>query len=133
MAVPRLKRFVRSFKLLSRSRLCRRITLAISFAIFTVEAIILIPSYQNYERDLLGRLNNIGRTAMSAALVLHIGNNQSDVIRMGSGLIGVSKIRGGAIYFVDDALPRTFVETPQLTLKIIQSGEARQGKARQAT
>lgn len=127
MAVSRSKRFVRSFKLLSRSRLCWRITLAIFFAIFAVEAVILVPSYQNYERDLLARLDETGRTAMSAALILHGGNNEQDVMRMGPGLTGVSKVRGGAIYFVDGAPPRIFGETPQLTLNKVQAGEARQG------
>ena len=63
MQIPRLKRLVLSIKLLSRSRLCWRITLAVFFAIFAVEAAILIPSYQNYERDLLARLNNAPPTA----------------------------------------------------------------------
>ena len=97
MSLPRPNRLIRSIKLLSRSRLCWRITLVVFMAIFAVEAVILIPSYQNYERDLLARINDVGRNAMSAALVLHGNKSERDMSIIGSGLVRISNIRDGAI------------------------------------
>jgi len=97
MSLPRPNRLIRSIKLPSRSRLCWRIMLVVFMAIFVVEAAILIPSYQNYERDLLARINDVGRNAMSAALVLHGNNSERDMSIIGSGLVRISNIRGGAI------------------------------------
>ncbi|NQU72069.1 MAG: hypothetical protein HQ514_16070, partial [Rhodospirillales bacterium] len=115
--------------MLSRSRLCWRITLAVFFAIFAVEAAILIPSYQNYERDLLTRLNDVGRTAMSTALVLHGNSNEKDLLLLGTGLTRISNVRGGAIYFGDGAPPQIFGETPELTAAAVRAGDAIQGYA----
>ncbi len=129
MQIPRLKRLVLSIKLLSRSRLCWRITLAVFFAIFAVEAAILIPSYQNYERDLLARLNEVGRTAMSTALALHSNSNAKDMLLLGVGLTRISNVRGGAIYFGKGAPPRIFGEMPDLTPAAVRAGGAKQGYA----
>ncbi|MEE2970355.1 MAG: histidine kinase dimerization/phospho-acceptor domain-containing protein [Pseudomonadota bacterium] len=126
MSLPRPNRLIRSIKLLSRSRLCWRITLVVFMAIFAVEAAILIPSYQNFERDLLARINDVGRNAMSAALVLHGNKSERDMSIIGSGLVRISNIRGGAIYFTDGAPPRIFGEAPRLTFDKVIGGDPRQ-------
>lgn len=46
-----------------RCRICRRVTAATFLAVLLVEAVILIPSYDNYERDRLAQMNEVGLTA----------------------------------------------------------------------
>jgi PAS domain S-box-containing protein len=133
MPLSRLKPLIQPFRLLSQCRLCWRITLAVFLAIFAVEAAILIPSYQNYERDLLARLNEVGRGVMLTALVMRGNNNERDLLITGTGLTGISNIRGGAIYFSDGAAPRVFGEAPQLTLERVRAGAASQGYAARRT
>lgn len=50
-----------------RCRLCWLLTLAVFISIVIVEAIILVPSYVNYERDRLLALNYAGQQVVSAA------------------------------------------------------------------
>jgi len=51
-----------------RCRLCWEIALIVTFCIVVIEAVILIPSYVNYERDLLKRLEDVGLAAVQAGL-----------------------------------------------------------------
>lgn len=44
-------------------RICRRVTAVTFLAILTVEAVILVPSARNYERDRLAELDRVGATA----------------------------------------------------------------------
>lgn len=50
-------------------RFCRRVTGFIFLTILAVEAALLIPSYFNYERDRLMRLDDVGMTAVTGLLL----------------------------------------------------------------
>ncbi len=82
---------------MTRCRLCWRITLAVFVAIFVVEAVILVPSYQNYQRDLLARLDEVGRGAVTASFALD-GGSDRQLLDVGQTLTRVSRLTGGAIY-----------------------------------
>jgi diguanylate cyclase (GGDEF)-like protein len=56
-------------KVLSSCRLCWRITAAVFIGILVIEALILLPSYRNYERDRLLAIAEAGRQVVMASLV----------------------------------------------------------------
>ena len=96
--------------------LCWRIAMAVLLAIVVIEAIILVPSYRNYERDLLTRLEETGEATVTAGLSLfsHFGNR--DLLELGAALADNSLLKGGAMYGTDGAAMGTFGEPPELTL-----------------
>ncbi len=65
-----------SLKQMLLSALGLRISLAVFVSILFIEAIILFPSYANYERDLLLRLSEVGRSSVDILLPLP-GQNSS--------------------------------------------------------
>jgi hypothetical protein len=106
--------------------LCWRVTLSVFLSILIVEAIILIPSFKNYERDLLRRLEDAGLAAISAGLGSHIGASHSHMLEIGEAILSSPRVRGGALYDGKGTLVGSFGEIPELT-----PAQARQpGKAR---
>ena len=97
-------------------RLCWRIALAVFASILAVEAAILIPSYKNYERDLLLRLEDAGRTAMIAGLRLSGHGSDRDLLIAGRLLTRGTRVEGGTLYHMDGREIGSFGEVPQLTL-----------------
>src|SRR5680860_1000950 len=64
-ANPELRRsFSEWARQLTGCRLCRNLTLAAFAAILTIEVAILIPSYRNYEEDLLRQRADIATQAI---------------------------------------------------------------------
>ncbi len=102
-------------------RLCWRIATAVMLAIVVIEAIILVPSYRNYERDLLTRLEETGKATVTAGLGLFSHSGNRDLLKLGAALADNSLLKGGAIYGTDGTAMGTFGEPPELTL-----GQARQ-------
>ena len=78
-----LFRVLLDFPLLTKCRLCLRITLAVFLSILLIEAVILIPSYLGRERALVAELEAVGLAAMRAAL--H-GEDAASVARLVSDL-----------------------------------------------
>ena len=99
----------------SRCRLCWRITIVVFISIFVIEAAILVPSYLNYERDLLARLDEVGRSTVVSGFALEAARGAEDPIAIASALTRSSKLRGGAIYGADGALLGVFGEPPEPT------------------
>lgn len=108
--------------LLGRSRLCWRITLTVFMAIFLVEAAILVPSYYNYERDLLARLEEAGRSAVIADFMPLAGGGTLDLREAGAALTGGTMLRGGAVYRPGGAAIGTFGEAPLTSLEAVRAG-----------
>lgn len=89
-----------------RCRLCWRITFAFFAAILVIECLILIPSYGNFERDLLARLEATGRAAVATAL--------RGGLDLGPALAAEPGLRGAAVYTAMGALMGTFGEALRL-------------------
>lgn len=79
-------------------RLCRRIGLYVFLAIIVVEAAILIPSYRNYERDLLKSLESSAQAALSATFLKSSHASVSDLKLLGRILVSQKVIAGGILY-----------------------------------
>lgn len=86
--------------ILTRCRLCWHITAAVFFSILTVEALILVPSYRNYERDRVTEHIRAGSAALTAALTLSLAEPIPEVanILAASRLVGIAGITGIALY-----------------------------------
>ena len=59
------------FKWNLRDNLASKVAAAVFLSIVIIEAVILIPSYHNYERDLLLRLEQVGRASIVSAFLAH--------------------------------------------------------------
>lgn len=99
-----------------RCRLCWRIVISVMLAIVVIEAVILIPSYNNYKRDLLARLEHAGRAAITAAFALNGHYGTRDLISLGAMLTKGGVVSGGALYGPGGELMGAFAEAPDLTL-----------------
>ena len=64
---------LQSARRLWRSRVGLRLVLAVSLSIAVVEGAVLIPSYRNYERDLVGRPEHAGCEDVNDAGRLSVG------------------------------------------------------------
>jgi PAS domain S-box-containing protein len=95
-----------------RCRLCARITLMVFAAILAVEAAIMIPSYRNYQHDLLKRLSEVGLATVSSVYRLgnHLGNET--LLLMANSVTATSKLKGGRVYDPDGQVLGTFGELP---------------------
>ncbi|WP_419902202.1 PAS domain-containing sensor histidine kinase [Kiloniella sp.] len=114
-------RQVNLFRELTRSRLSMQIAAMVFLSILVVEAIILIPSYQNYKRDLLTRLADIGQTAVVTGFQTHaqtiLGNSVSTPpLVTGEKITRITKFKGGTLYTQAGEMMGSFGEAPELTL-----------------
>ena len=103
-------------------RLCRRISAYVMLSILVVEAAILVPSYRNYERDLLDRLDNVGRTEI---LTLFRSNAQAapdELLAKSEALIRSGSVRGGTLYAKNGAWQGEFGEIPEIISGVHESG-----------
>ncbi|MCH7794826.1 MAG: PAS domain S-box protein [Proteobacteria bacterium] len=115
---------------LLRCRLCWRITLIVFLSILTIEAAILIPSYKNYERDLLLRLEDSGMMAVKAGFLFQAHSTDRNLLIAGKVLVRSSILAGAALYHPDGRLIGTVGETPELTL--VESRKSGTEKIRRA-
>ncbi len=100
-----------------KSRLGFRLTVAVFLSILAVEAAVLVPSYANYKRDLIGRLQHVGLATASAALRSHGHSRPRDLLIAARLMDRMSEeFVGGAIYTDDGTLIGTFGEVPDLRL-----------------
>ncbi len=99
--------------------MCRRIGAYVVLSILAIEGAILIPSYRNYERDLLLRLEGAGRAEMLATYRNAGHARERDLLTMGrllSGSQGASLI-GAVLYRIDGTRIGTIGTPPDLTLE----------------
>ena len=95
-------------------RLCRNVALLVLSSILLIEGAILVPSYRNYERDLLVRLAQVGGAVVGAGLRNDHHDGADDIIAAGRLMLMAPEIAGGAIYAPDGRLIGTFGEAPAL-------------------
>ncbi|MFQ5959385.1 MAG: PAS domain-containing sensor histidine kinase [Alphaproteobacteria bacterium] len=111
-------------------RLCWRIALGVVLSILIVEAVILIPSYKNYERDLLLRLEETGRAAVSAGFHARTEAQQWEPFVADELIARAPSLRGSALYGPDGRLIATIGEPPELTpAEAQETGVTRAGRA----
>ena len=70
-----------------RVNLAIKVTAAVFLSIIIIEAVILIPSYLNYERDLLLRLEQVGRASMVSAYMAHEAPSDKELLDIGRAII----------------------------------------------
>jgi PAS domain S-box-containing protein len=95
--------------------LCLRVTLSVFLSILIVEAVILVPSFKNYERDLLRRLEDTGAAAFGAGLGNLAEPSSEDVRAAGEAILRNPRIGGAALYDGSGAFIGGFGEAPELT------------------
>lgn len=116
---------------LAGCRLCRNLTLAAFAAILAIEVAILIPSYRNYEEDLLNERVDVASQAVITFLKhsrsREITTDALELLIASSPLTGISLRRGGIEYRAGDAirvphpadgLLRSAPRTPQGTIDL---------------
>ena len=108
------------------SRLGWRVATAVFFSILVIEAAILIPSYQGYERDLLARSGDVSRAKLTAAFAMIARPSPRDLLRAGEIVSRTGDIKGGTLYTPEGDPIGSFGEAPALTpAKAQESGVPR--------
>jgi diguanylate cyclase (GGDEF)-like protein len=98
-----------------RSKLGLRLAMTVFLSIAAVEAVILVPSYLNYERDLMDRLAHVGNAAVMASFTIHAHANERDLGVYARILIsGSDELTGIALYRDDGTLIVRHGEMPSL-------------------
>jgi signal transduction histidine kinase len=95
-------------------RLCRNVALFVLISILIIEGAILVPSYRNYERDLLLRLEHVGQAIVSAGLRGKGHHSGREVLLAARLMLAAPQIVGGFIYGVDGKAIGSFGEIPNL-------------------
>ena len=90
-------------------------------SIILVEAAILVPSYREYERDLLSKLRESGRATVTSGFKIYANDTQRDLPLIGRLLTNDSYLTGGALYRPDGELLARFGEGPRLTPGLAES------------
>ncbi len=109
-----------------RSRLGWRIALAVFLSVLAVEAVVLAPTYHNYERDLQLRLEEAALAGLKANIALADITDLAALGEAGRRTMPHSPLRGGAVYDRAGRLVATFGEEPaNLRDRIDELGQAR--------
>jgi len=95
-------------------RLCRRIAAYVMLSIVVVEAAILVPSYRNYERDLLARLEHVGRTEIASLLLSNPNATPDELLALSGTAFHDGSVRGGILYSRNGAWQGEFGNTPEI-------------------
>lgn len=96
-------------------RLCLRIAAYVMLSIIVVEAAILVPSYLNYERDLLTRLEHVGRAEIGTLFRSNPTATPDELLALSQTLSRDGSVRGGILYTRKGARLGAFGNTPQTT------------------
>ncbi len=112
----------RYHKKLFRCKLCWKIALAVLFSILIIEAAILIPSYKNYERDQLRRLDKVGLATVTSGVAVLGDLDPGKLLSVGRRLNRGGHVLGGAVYDADGYFIGAFGDTPLLTPGIVSGG-----------
>ncbi|MDJ0591933.1 MAG: PP2C family protein-serine/threonine phosphatase [Pleurocapsa sp. MO_226.B13] len=108
------------------SRLSRKIVLWVFIAIVAIEGIILVPSVQRREQELLSQLKEVSSGKVTWILITHSPISGKDLVTYLRELQqSQSLILGGAVYQSSGQLIETFGEPPQLSLTQINNNSPR--------
>ncbi len=106
-----LRRYLRE---VMACRLCRNVALLVLLSILAIEGAILVPSYRNYEEDLLLRLEQVGAAIFAAALRGEGHHDEQDLMLTARLTLAAPEVVGAAIYGPDGTLMGVFGEVPPL-------------------
>lgn len=104
-------------------RLCRRIAAYVLASVVIVEAVVLLPSVRNYERDLLRRLEHVGRLQVISAYRANAHGSPGDLALRGRLMLSPGGMTGGALYDGSGRRIGSFGEPP---------GEVQPGRPRRS-
>lgn len=93
-------------------RLSLRIAAYVLASVVVVEAVILLPSIRNYERDLLHRLEHVGRLQAISAYRANAHGSAGDLVLRGRLMLSPGGLLGGALYDGEGRQIGSFGETP---------------------
>ncbi len=100
-------------------RLCRHVAFLVLISILLIEGAILVPSYLNYERDLLLRLEQVGGAIVSAAMRGKGHHGDRKIMNAARLMLASEEFAGGAVYRLDGKPIGTFGEASELTAESI--------------
>ena len=95
-------------------RLCRNVALLVLVSILIIEGAILVPSYRNYERDLLLRLEHVGKAIVGAAMRSQGHGSKRQLLMAARLMVTLPQVAGGVIYGKDGNSIGAFGEAPKL-------------------
>ena len=104
----------RYLKEVSTCRLCRNVALLVLSSILLIEGAILVPSYRNYEADLLLRLEQVGGAIVAAGLRSQGHHDQQDLLSSARLMLAAPQIVGATVYDGDGNAIGAFGEAPRL-------------------
>ncbi|WP_085909045.1 PAS domain-containing sensor histidine kinase [Kiloniella majae] len=117
------RKMMNGFLALCRSKLSTRIAITVFMSILIVEAAILVPSYNNFKRDLLARLADTGQTAVITGFQNHVrsilgngGAEQENPLITGEKISRITRFKGGSLYDEGGEKIGSFGEVPELSL-----------------
>lgn len=97
-----------------RNNLASKVAAAVFLSIVIIEAVILIPSYLNYERDLLLRLEQVGRASIISAFLAHETPNAGEMPAIERAIIREREVAGGRLYHPNGSVIGKFGTLPDL-------------------
>ncbi len=104
-----------------KARLSRRVSLWIFASIVVIEAIILVPSYQKREQDLLAQQSAISEAVMTSITNSYqVDGNKETFLKLLENFTQDSLFLGVAVYDKQGQLVEVFGEPPQLTYQELQ-------------
>lgn len=101
-----------------KARLSRRIVFWVFVSLVIIEAIVLVPSVQKREKDLLMQFKQLSSVKVSSIMMAYPNEPEDKFLERIGELKGnqmFAKVRGGALYELDGQLVGTFGEAPQLS------------------
>lgn len=109
---------------LPTTRLSRRIVFWVFVSVIVIEAIILIPSYRNRQKELLGQLEALSRAKVAVITTLAPEGCSDDVLMDYLQVLSrYSIIAGGTVYDRQGQRVGQFGEAPTLTFSDVHSGK----------
>lgn len=95
-----------------RSKILLKLSLAVFFSILCIEAIILIPSVDNYERDLKNRLRDVGRSTATILVNAPRDRGNSLLANLGQSALSAPHVRGLTIMDDNNQVEAEFGAAP---------------------
>lgn len=102
-------------------RICQRVMLVAVAAIVVIEALILVPSIEGFERDAYLHLERVGRAALEGAVTAQGIDDDIDVDKLEVLIGGRTGIVGLAIHRAGESVPVTIGETPRFSPDMFRS------------
>ena len=99
-------------KSLMQYRLCRRIAACVFLSIIAIEAIILVPSYYNYQSDLVRHLEQDGRSQAAILFSTRSTLRPDEFASLTQSLEKHSPIRGGILFDREGEVIGSFGDLP---------------------